>query len=1226
MFDPALIPFVQRLDRDPYDEEALSALWDALDVRGDHHTLAVLAEKIAGRRDPSRGADLLHRAATLYATQLHRDDKAAALWQEALRVDALHGDALLGMAGVWRRAGRTEAAAAALDKVLQLELPSARRAAVYEELAAVRAAQGDAAGQRHALREALRLHPGGPAATEARRTLARLLVEDARAQRNEDGPEYPEAIKEAAQLLGAIAREGGTERAQDFAAAALSLWPGEPQAFQIAASAAALRHGDLATLRIRFLSANPESPLAPKARLDLADGYAGAGRVEDAIAVLSAAAQEDPAAALRLQDIYARAGRNKDLAALLDSLPQPEDPKLRLSLLRRRAAAQRTAGDRAAWLALLRQVLDLCPDDSEALAEVTRDLRLKGALDELCDRLRAAAGQSAARREARYQWWREVALLCERHLQRVDEATEAWCEALVLAEEEEARVECEAAILRLLERGQRWGELLDRLERDARNATSPPERRDRWMRWATLLRQHRDDPKAEAEAIARVWREYPRDSAVALALLDARRRADDMVGVTEVLRARVSDAPADQAASRWAQLAGHLEQMADGDGALDAWRKARQADPALAMAWQAEERLLEQRGRTVELLDVLQAHAAHPVAAGRSAGKLYAQAAQLAFALGDDEASLDLADRALRLSPQDASMHALVESLRGPRTGPVDTGTHEASPEPTQSEADEDPARDADAHASLTSTEEQDEPTGIVPLATLDAADDDAADDGAQGDVTGDLTGELAAEAHGPGEGVVHDDARSAPTNAAPHHDDFDDGAEDDATGLVVPPATAERTGEYPRPGASVQTDASTPAQGIELLEDFDDPTRDLRDALGLPGRVPEPAAAVRPAAPPPPAREQTGELSVFGSPPEALHEVGASTVAEVRPKAPPPPPPQALGAPRPAAARAEPPPPPPRPRASIPPPPPHRSAPGPAALPTPVPPPPAPAEEASIVIDGALVAAPPPPPPAASPPAPPVIPARETHAPAREAEPSIVIDDALQPLVSTAPPAPRVAPPPLGRAEPPPPAAPPPLQFVAPADRAPPPLQPLAPPVLAPPVLAPPVLTPLQPLAPLAPLSAPPPGPAPQLPPLQFVAAQSAPRVLQTWGEEPEPPPSSDPFAPVHPSDPFAAVPASDPFAAAHPSDPFATAHASDPFAAHAHPSAPHAAPSVATPLAALPPLPATPAPTPPVTPPVAPQAAPLSAPQAPQASSSATRYQRIMLRLLESSLDAAR
>ena len=103
------------------------------------------------------------------------------------------------------------------------------------------------------------------------------------AQSDSDADTHPD-VREAARMLGSIAREGGTSRAPDFAAAALALWPGEENAFTILQSTLSLRHLELTTLRIKFLAANPGSRMASQVRADLADGYLAAGRVGEHVA------------------------------------------------------------------------------------------------------------------------------------------------------------------------------------------------------------------------------------------------------------------------------------------------------------------------------------------------------------------------------------------------------------------------------------------------------------------------------------------------------------------------------------------------------------------------------------------------------------------------------------------------------------------------------------------------------------------------------------------------------------------------------------------------------------------------------------------------------------------------------------------------------------------------------------------------------------------------------
>ncbi|MEZ4391164.1 MAG: tetratricopeptide repeat protein [Polyangiales bacterium] len=474
MIDPALIPLIQRLDRDPEDDDALDAIREALLHQGDVSTFARLAEKVAARRsDPKRAADAISRAGDAWAYGA-RDDRAVPLWRQALEVDPQHVGANLGLAGAMRRAGQFEQAEAAYVRLLEVVRGEARRVPILDDLARLRAERGDLDGEIEAVREVVALHGAGAAATESRRTLARLLVQRSRARARDEGEgeTFDDDTREAARTLAAIAREGATGRAMDFAQAALALWPGEERAFQMLV-ASTLKHADSVTMRIRFLAANPESEIAARVRGELADAYVAMGRVDDAVTVLAAFAADDAESARQLTRIYERTGRHADLARLLASLPAPEDRRERLLLHRRRAAVARTLGDRAGALQSLGRVLDDAPADPEALHEVERDLRVRGALEALRDRLRAAARDDSAPASSRVRWWREVAQLSERRFDAPDEALDAWRAMLGVAEEPDDLRDAGEGVERALERLERWTELAD-----ARTA-SPAPRRER---------------------------------------------------------------------------------------------------------------------------------------------------------------------------------------------------------------------------------------------------------------------------------------------------------------------------------------------------------------------------------------------------------------------------------------------------------------------------------------------------------------------------------------------------------------------------------------------------------------------------------------------------------------------------------------------------------------------------------------------------------------------------
>jgi len=1148
MFDPSLIPLVQRLERDPDDQDALDTLWQALTDRGEHQTLAVLAEKVAQRRrSPERAAELLHRAAELWARDLSRDERAVPLWQKVLEVDPQHALAMAGLAAAYTRAGRHEAAAALHQRILERVRDPRARLPILDAIARTRAGAGDTAGEVAALQEIAALELPVSATVEQRRSLARLLVQRGRAAQGDSDDVHPD-LREAARQLGLVAREGGTGRTQDFATAALALWPGEEAAFQIMQGSLSMRHAEVTTLRIRFLAANPGSRMASQVRGDLADGYLAAGRVDDAIAVLAAAVGEDAGASQRLAKLYERIGRHRDLAALLSSTPLPSERPPRLALLRRRASAWRAANDRKAALAALRAVLDEAPADPEALGDVERDCRLRGDVGELRARLTAAAAVETAPAGQRARWLRETAQLAER-AGEAGEAVALWFRAAALAEEAADIDEAREAVARLLSHDERWDELLGHLASWAQSAPTAEARRAWWQRWVEVHRERRDDPAREAAVLEGVVADNPHDDRAALLLVDALRRSGDAPAVEATYRALIARSAPEHAAARWCQLAGHLEHQGDGAGALDAWRQARTLDPSQAMAWQAEARILEGVGAREELLEVLTAHAGHPVAAGRRAGELFARAAWLARDLDRHDEAARLADRALKFAPDDPDLLSLAGRSVGDAMDSL-----------------------VDIPASLADDAMGDEAmvhdTGEYPAAHLD-------DERAGGDITGE---------HTPAEGTRFEGLIPAPEG--------EEGGEETVTRelralradphvtgehLVVTPAVEEvstrellaldasfgdpRAEDVPRDDAPPDAPPAgdSPVTGEHLVAPRDDVgvrTAELGEASGdeATGSV----TTERPAAPldEPVDEEPTRPIS------SAMREVRATLAARPPDEPPSPAAPAALDVDdlipveedlsalaEPVAAAKPPSLPPPAPRVSTPPP-------APASEPPP-PPPEAPAmtkpheELPSIIVDDGLVestsvAEPPPPPTRAS-------------------------ASALAPLPPPAPPPP-----------PPPPPALPPLAatgFVAHAAPAPPlspPLSPISPPSMTLPLAAlpssalpsfaassPPLAPPLSPVmppsataphAPLAPL-APPPGspwsPAsaalPPLPTQGFSSGPLPPPPALTYGQT-----AGDPFAS---SDPFASMPApAAPFVAAPqaafsagppmtPGDPFATA-----------------------------------------------------------------------------------
>jgi tetratricopeptide (TPR) repeat protein len=971
MLDPSLIPLVQRLDRDPEDREAIETLTRELDARGEHEVLAMLLEKVAGRRrSPEGSVELLHRAALTWSGKVGDDPRALPLWKQVLDAQPDHEGAQLGLASIYRRTNRAEQAEGLYRRLLEKAVSPAKKIPLLEALAALYGERDLPDREIETRRELAAQRGPGAAATTNRRSLAKLLVERSR-RRAATAPlaegEVDPDRREAAGLLGAVAREGATGRSTEFAQAALSLWPGDEGAFDVMEESSALKQSELTTLRIQFLAANPRGTRGQRVRRDLAEAYVATQRPEDAIAVLSAAVDDDPQAAQSLAKLYERMQRHLDLAQLLDRLPTPTETDARLALLRRRSAAWKAAGQRPQHLAALRALLDESPAEAEALAEVERDCRLQGLLAELRDRLRAAASVEGVDAATKVRWLREVAQLAERRFDDLADARAAWEALERVAEQAEDRAEAQEALVRLMARGEDWEHVLERLEAQAEAEQDPSEARRRWMRWVQVRREHRSDPAREVSVLEKLWAQHPDDDAVARALVDARRRAGDDLGVTEVLYALIERAGPANAASRWCQLAEHLERVGDLESSAEAWQSARTIDPTSALAWQAEARVLGALGDREALLTALVAYADHPVAAGRKAGELYARAAHLAFELGRKERAAQLAERALRFNPDDDAMKSLVATLDDPGTAPVPFEELKA---------------EAEAQAAAEAREAAEEPTGAVAVEHDEAAEEP--------------TGAVAVE---------HDEAAEEPTGAVALHEM----PVEEPTGAVVmeevlaameekavePEAVERPAAETPEaPEAPIEKTPVSTALAEEAPAELPD---DLLEEIAHEPEEEEPAAPTTPPPAPTPVPEEHDERT----PLQGVRLPEASPIpAEA--SEPSPPPADEEAAPPPGSVTAE--------MAVVPMPPEPASAP----VEEPVaPPPPVVAREDSIIIDESLFGEPSPPPVAAPPPPPPPVVAAAPAPPAVVAPPPPLVASAPLPVV-TAPPPPVVAPPSL--------------------------------------------------------------------------------------------------------------------------------------------------------------------------------------------------------------------
>jgi hypothetical protein len=651
MLDPAIQPYYQRLTQNPDDAEALYVLWQWFGDRGQFQQLAQIAEQVAERRlDPTSAADLFFRAGQLWAVNLRRPDRAAPNYRKAYERDPNNIEAIVAARELYLAADNFKNAAMLYEKELAVTADEARRLELVRGLAEARGRLNDPAGQAAALEEVIRLQPDDFQAMHQ-------LAEAYRARASGPGGGQEDQMR-AATLYSTIAHSLGGEHLIPYSEAALDCWPGDEIAFTTLRDHHA-RMGtlaDIATRQLAFLEANPTSEHIGRVRRDLATLYASYGQYDDAIAALAPLVEFDASASRELADLYGLAGRIEERVAIIASLPAAEDPAQRLHDLREMAAIFGQQNDRGRMIDALREILRAEPTDPEALSIVDEELRINGAYGELRQVLYAASRSSHATAETKRVWIRDIAIFSEQKMADVAGAIEAWRTILASSPSDS---EAGEALERLFEQEARWDDLARWIEKRASRETNADERRRMYLRLADLQRDQRMDPSGEADALHAIWHDDPSDDEIASRLAAARKRAGDDVAASEVLRHRAEAATPELAIERYTELAEHLTAMDALDEALQAWQQIVSLDPGHAGAWEAIESLLERTSRHDMLLDTLIAHAEGP-AAGSNPARLLARAAEIARLLGDVNAAISQAERALALEPNDEATAVLL--------------------------------------------------------------------------------------------------------------------------------------------------------------------------------------------------------------------------------------------------------------------------------------------------------------------------------------------------------------------------------------------------------------------------------------------------------------------------------------------------------------------------------------------------------------------------------------
>ncbi len=206
--------------------------------------------------------------------------------------------------------------------------------------------------------------------------------------------------------------------------------------------------------------------------------------------------QDRPSPDSEVETAYGRAAPNRSAALSPDKLQGILD------------AAQMLAGKgkKPEAFAKYKEVLEADPSHPEALSWTEDYLRSKRDYGQLRDVLLASirsAANTPELNETRKERLREIAGLCEGNLRDVDGAISAWRQLLSLDRKDES---ARTALMRLLEKSQRWDELANVLEQEATIESDVETKVFLEKKLAKLQEDKRKDLVAAGEAWGRIAR------------------------------------------------------------------------------------------------------------------------------------------------------------------------------------------------------------------------------------------------------------------------------------------------------------------------------------------------------------------------------------------------------------------------------------------------------------------------------------------------------------------------------------------------------------------------------------------------------------------------------------------------------------------------------------------------------------------------------------------------
>jgi tetratricopeptide (TPR) repeat protein len=461
----------------------------------------------------------------------------------------------------------------------------------------------------------------------------------------------PAAERNAAgELLVALAEAYEGEHGLAYATAALDIDPGHDRGIQLYAHYANQlgQVADVARRHAAYLSANPTGAMAEEVRnaLEVKDTDSvpesqGIGLSEQ-LEPLSHRFAPSPSGTI----VGVGPGPGERAAQVRNTDASPASTRTLLEA----AHALASKGKKPEAFAQYKEILESDPSQEEALAWSGDYLRSKRDYGQLRDLLLASVRSTAGMpdtAETRKERLREIAGLCDGNLRDVDGAIQAWRQLLALDRKDES---ARGALLRLLEKSQRWDDLANLLEQEATIESDIETKVALEKKLAKLQEDKRKDLVAAGQAWVRIARALADDPQ---AILNASRLFDKAQQPALSASILEEGAPGiEEPLARgpiFERLAELRAQMGDETGAGDAYALAAEAlhssrlwDEADRMycaskAWEKAANAAHQRG----LLTT------DP----RPQASFFARAAEYLFTAGLAEVALSRLEQATSLDP-----------------------------------------------------------------------------------------------------------------------------------------------------------------------------------------------------------------------------------------------------------------------------------------------------------------------------------------------------------------------------------------------------------------------------------------------------------------------------------------------------------------------------------------------------------------------------------------------